>query len=170
MTIFISCQPRLCVWTRMLKCENASVMLSPNVQLKCFSIFIYSFHSIVASTFHFLRKIHLKKWGTVECFSPDLTDEDLIQKFTFGFVPLVSLRPFPVFKNGFLTATLTPRPFLTRLQWAVDGSTEGSDPSLRSCVILAGLQGHDLQTIMDAICCAFGFLGLSSTCPVYSFF
>lgn len=114
--------------------------------------------------FPFSEKNTFKKWGTVECFSPDLTDEDLIQKFTFGFVPLVSLRPFPVFKNGFLTATLTPRPFLTRLQWAVDGSTEGSDPSLRSCVILAGLQGHDLQTIMDAICCAFFRLVFHLSC------
>lgn len=37
------------------------------------------------------------------------------RNFTFGFVPLVSLRPFPVFKDGFLTATLTLRPFLMRL-------------------------------------------------------
>ena len=60
------------------------------------------------------------------------------QRFSVHFLcHLAYLRLFFLFtflKNGFLTATLPLRPFLMRLGPTVDGSVEGPDVSLRSCV------------------------------------
>lgn len=104
------------------------------------------------------------------------------RNFIFGFIPktlchilltqllcylaFVSLFfPFPFFMNGFSTTTLPLRPFLIRLQWTMDGSTEGPYASVRSCTFFQMWLSHTINLSFVFIL-ALLLLLLSSPCTV----
>lgn len=105
----------------------ATWLLKPHQQ-RCFSLWK---RKLIAWLMVSLLFLHCKMLFRVFCSYVIYESAKVLGPQFSSWVILFS---FPFLKNGFLTATLLLKPFLMRVQWTVDESTEQPDAVLWSCV------------------------------------